>query len=65
MRIRAVAQSWRRGRLVRFLRSVGRSLKLVAIFLYGGLELAIKRPKTRELRAEWLHRLSARAPFAR
>ncbi len=46
--------------MVRFLRSVGRSLKLVTIFLYGGLELAIKRPRTRELRAEWLHRFCAR-----
>ena len=46
--------------MVRLLRSVGRSLKLVAIFVYGGLELAIKRPKTRELRAEWLHRFCAR-----
>ena len=47
--------------MVRFLKSVGMSLKLVAIFVFGGLELAAKRPATRELRAEWLHQFCARA----
>jgi 1-acyl-sn-glycerol-3-phosphate acyltransferase len=47
--------------LVRFLRSVVRSLKLVPIFLYAALELIVKRPATREQRAEWLHRFCARA----
>jgi 1-acyl-sn-glycerol-3-phosphate acyltransferase len=47
--------------LVRFFRSVFRSVKLVAIFAFGGLELAMTRPATREQRAEWLHRFCARA----
>ena len=42
------------------LRRYCRCFESVAIFLYGGLELAIKRPKTRELRAEWLHQFCAR-----
>jgi len=46
--------------LVRLGRSVGRSLKASAIFLYGALELILKRPATREQRAEWLHRFCGR-----
>ena len=38
------------------IRSVVRSIKAVAYFAIYGLELAIKQPKTRRQRAEWLHR---------
>ena len=48
-------------RLPRLLRSVVRSIKLSAIFLYGGVELAMTRPHTRSERAEWLHRFCVRA----
>ena len=41
------------------IRSVVRSIKAVAYFGIYGLELAIKRPKTRRARAEWLHRFCA------
>jgi len=41
---------------VAVIRSVVRSIKAVAYFGIYGLELAIKRPKTRRARAEWLHR---------
>ncbi len=47
--------------LVRFCRSVGRTLKLVALLLYGALELIFNRPATRQQRAEWLHYLCARS----
>jgi 1-acyl-sn-glycerol-3-phosphate acyltransferase len=43
----------------RFLRSVGRAVKVIAIFLLGSLELVVKRPATREQRAEWLHKFCA------
>ena len=33
---------------------------MTAIFLAGGLELIVKRPATREQRAEWLHRFTLR-----
>lgn len=46
--------------LVKFLRSVVRAAKATAIFLFGALELLIKRPATRQQRAEWLHRFSLR-----
>ena len=46
--------------LVRFFRSVGRSLKLASLLLYGALELIVRRPATRRQQAEWLHRLCAR-----
>ena len=46
--------------MVRFLKSVGMSLKVVAIFAFGGLELIAKRPATREQRAEWLHQFCVR-----
>lgn len=46
--------------MVRFLKSVVMSLKVVAVFASGGLELIVKRPATREQRAEWLHRFCAR-----
>ena len=44
-----------------FGRSVGRALKLSAIFLYATLELIAKHPSTRQQRAEWLHHFCARA----
>jgi lyso-ornithine lipid O-acyltransferase len=47
--------------LGRFLRSVGKCLRLVGLFLYAGAELVLTRPATREQRAEWLHRFCARA----
>ena len=47
--------------MVRFLRSVGRGVKLAGLFAYASLELALKRPATRVDRADWLHRFCARA----
>src|ERR1035441_10503761 len=47
--------------LVRFLRSVGRFLKLSAIFASGAVQLVARRPATLAERAEWLHRFAARA----
>lgn len=44
-----------------FLRSVGRSIQLVGVFLVAGAELAMTRPATRQARADWLHRFCARA----
>lgn len=38
------------------IRSVVRSIKAVAYFGIYGVELALKQPKTRRQRAEWLHR---------
>jgi len=46
---------------VNFFRAVGRSVRLVGMFVVAGTELAIKRPSTREERADWLHRFCARA----
>jgi 1-acyl-sn-glycerol-3-phosphate acyltransferase len=59
-RVRTILCIGRDWHLVRFCRSVGRFLKATAIFLYGALELIVKRPATRVLRAEWLHQFSAR-----
>ena len=47
--------------LVNFFRAAGRSVHLAGLFLVAGTELAWKRPKTREARADWLHRFAARA----
>jgi 1-acyl-sn-glycerol-3-phosphate acyltransferase len=47
--------------LVNFFRAVGRGLMLVEMFVVAGAELAVRRPKTREARADWLHRFCARA----
>lgn len=44
-----------------FLRSLGRSVRLAGMFAVAGTELLVKRPKTREARADWLHRFAARA----
>jgi len=46
---------------VNFFRAVGRSVRLVGMFVVAGTELAVKRPQTREARADWLHRFCARA----
>jgi 1-acyl-sn-glycerol-3-phosphate acyltransferase len=52
----------RRGRrLIRFCRSVGRSLKLAILLAYGALELIVKRPATHQQQAEWLHQFCALA----
>lgn len=47
--------------VVRFLRAVRRSLKLIVLLLYGALELVVKRPATREQQAQWLHRFCERS----
>lgn len=44
-----------------FFRAAGRSVHLAGLFVGAGAELALKRPKTREARADWLHRFAARA----
>lgn len=43
------------------LRSLWRSAVLAGMFARAGTELAVRRPKTRAARAEWLHRFAARA----
>jgi lyso-ornithine lipid O-acyltransferase len=47
--------------LVNFFRAVGRTVRLVGMFVVAGTELAVRRPATREQRADWLHRFCARA----
>jgi 1-acyl-sn-glycerol-3-phosphate acyltransferase len=47
--------------LANFFRAAGRSFRLVGMFVVAGTELAVKRPQTREQRADWLHRFCARA----
>jgi len=42
-------------------RAVMRCVRLAGMFVVAGTELAVKRPATREQRAEWLHRFCARA----
>ena len=44
-----------------FLRSVTRSVKLAGYFAWYGVELLVTQPKTREARADWLHRFCAAA----
>lgn len=44
-----------------FFRSVVRSVRLVGMFVVAGTELLVKRPDTREGRADWLHRFCVRA----
>jgi lyso-ornithine lipid O-acyltransferase len=46
---------------VSFFRSVARSFQLAGYFVRFGAEMLIKRPSTREARAEWLHRFAASA----
>jgi 1-acyl-sn-glycerol-3-phosphate acyltransferase len=47
--------------VVNVFRAVGRSLKLVGLFVEAGTELAVTRPSTRVQRADWLHRFCARS----
>lgn len=42
-------------------RSVTRSVQLAGYFLKYGTELLVRRPQTREARADWLHRFAAAA----
>jgi 1-acyl-sn-glycerol-3-phosphate acyltransferase len=42
-------------------RAVMRCVRLAGMFAVAGTELVVKRPATREQRAEWLHRFCARA----
>lgn len=42
-------------------RSVARSFQLAGYFLKYGTELLVRRPKTRDARADWLHRFAAAA----
>jgi 1-acyl-sn-glycerol-3-phosphate acyltransferase len=44
---------------VAVLRSIVRSIKAVLYFAWFGLELIVRRPKSRRGRARWLHRLCA------
>ncbi|HEY6377090.1 MAG TPA: lysophospholipid acyltransferase family protein [Edaphobacter sp.] len=44
-----------------FFRAVARSVQLVGYFVRYGTELLVKRPTTREGRADWLHRFCADA----
>jgi lyso-ornithine lipid O-acyltransferase len=46
---------------VNFFRAVGRTVRLMGMFVRAGTELAMRRPATREARADWLHRFCARA----
>jgi 1-acyl-sn-glycerol-3-phosphate acyltransferase len=46
---------------VSVVRSVTRSIRLAGYFLKYGTELLVRRPKTREARADWLHRFAAAA----
>jgi lyso-ornithine lipid O-acyltransferase len=46
---------------VSFFRSLVRSLHLAGYFVVYGTELLVKRPATREARADWLHRFAASA----
>jgi 1-acyl-sn-glycerol-3-phosphate acyltransferase len=46
---------------VNFFRALGRSIQVGGYFAVYGTELLVKRPKTREERADWLHRFCARA----
>jgi lyso-ornithine lipid O-acyltransferase len=46
---------------VNFFRAAWRSVRLAGMFVVAGTELLVKRPATREQRADWLHRFCARA----
>ena len=43
-----------------FFRAAWRSVRLAGMFVVAGTELLVKRPATREQRADWLHRFCAR-----
>ncbi|QNI38304.1 lysophospholipid acyltransferase family protein [Edaphobacter albus] len=44
-----------------FFRSVARSFQLAGYFVRFGTELVVRRPSTRQARAEWLHRFASTA----
>ncbi len=44
-----------------FLRALSRSVQVAGYFVRYGTELLVKRPQTREARADWLHRFCAAA----
>lgn len=44
-----------------FFRAAWRCVRLAGMFVVAGTELAVRRPATREERADWLHRFCARA----
>lgn len=46
---------------MRFFRSLIRTVQVVGYIVIGVLQLLLKRPATRQARADWLHRLCARA----
>jgi 1-acyl-sn-glycerol-3-phosphate acyltransferase len=46
---------------VSVVRSVARSIQLAGYFLKYGTELLVRRPETREARADWLHRFASSA----
>jgi len=46
---------------VNFFRAVGRTFRVMGMFVVAGTELIVKQPETREERADWLHRFCARA----
>jgi 1-acyl-sn-glycerol-3-phosphate acyltransferase len=46
---------------VNFFRALWRSVLLAWMFVVAGTELLVRRPSTREQRADWLHRFCARA----
>ena len=43
-----------------FFRAAWRTVRLAGMFVVAGTELVVKRPATREQRADWLHRFCAR-----
>jgi 1-acyl-sn-glycerol-3-phosphate acyltransferase len=45
---------------VNFFRAAWRSVRLAGMFVVAGTELIVRRPATREQRADWLHRFCAR-----
>jgi 1-acyl-sn-glycerol-3-phosphate acyltransferase len=45
---------------VNFFRAAWRTVRLAGMFVVAGTELVVKRPTTREQRADWLHRFCAR-----
>jgi lyso-ornithine lipid O-acyltransferase len=46
---------------VNFFRAAWRTVRVAGMFVVAGTELLVKRPTTREQRADWLHRFCARA----
>ncbi len=44
-----------------FFRAIGRTFRVMGLFVVAGTELIVKQPETREERADWLHRVCAKA----